>query len=272
LSVIVDREHFYKENQTYILWVFKNFEVDEFKQRFTEKDVFYSNNRNAFVLDNEAIKLSKQNNDLYLLCYYQKPVIQDLKIHYNWEYEYVCFNQLTFEEVNYKIFYFDVGKEEETLNDEILATEKELRKELAKQQKSKEDAIKLQKERENSIEYDYEDYYYSYEDETEESIIERKEQYIREGNILFDKINRSTQIELRNEFDISDYQCLFLKQRNVIFDTIFEFFKNEYTFSKHDLSFIKKEFDSKISTTEKLNENTIIYYISQLSESFNERI
>ncbi len=254
LSVIVDREHFYKENETYILWVFKNFEVDEFKQRFTEKDVFYSNNRNAFVLDNEAINLSKQNNDLYLLCYYQKLVIQDLKIHYNWEYEYVCFNQLTFDEVNYKIFYFDVGKEEETLNDEILATKKELReKKLAEQQKSKEDALKLQKERENSIEYDYEDYDYSYyEDEIEEPIIDRKEQYIREGNILFDEINRSTRIELKNEFDISDYQCLFLKQRNVIFDTIIEFFKNDYTFSKHDLSFIKKEFDSKISTTEKL--------------------
>ena len=28
LSVIVDREYFYKDNQTYILWVFKNFVID----------------------------------------------------------------------------------------------------------------------------------------------------------------------------------------------------------------------------------------------------
>jgi Family of unknown function (DUF6035) len=264
LSVIVDREHFYKENQTYILWIFKNFEVDEFKQRFTEKDVFYSNNRNAFVLDNEAINLSQQNNDLYLLCYYQKPVIENLKIHYNWEFEYVCFNQLTFDEVNYKIFYFDVSKEEEKLNSEILATQNEIReKELTKQKKAKEDAFKLEKERKKQIDYDYEDYNYSYyEDEIKIPELTTSQKLIRDRNSAFDETNRSILIELRNEFLITDYQRLFLKQQSEMFDEIFDFFQKDYSLTIEDKKFIKKVFDKDIATNEDSNNYSIIYYVS----------
>jgi len=264
LSVIVDREYFYKENQTYILWVFKNFEIDEFKQRFTEKDVFYSNNRNAFVLDNEAINLSQQNNDLYLLCYYQKPKIENLKINYDWCFEYVNFNQLTFDEINYKIFYFDVSKEEETLNNEILATQNEIReKELAEQQKIKEDALKLQKEIKKTIEYDYEDYNNSYyEDEIRLPELTAFQKLTRDRNIFFDENNRSIRDDLRNEKNISNYQRLFLREQDEIFEKIFDFFKVQYTFSKQDLKLIKNIFEKKLPAKEKLNEDTIIYYIS----------
>ena len=255
LSVIVDREYFYKENKTYILWVFRNFVIDEFKQRFTEKDVFYSNNRNAFVLDNQAINLSQQNNDLYLLCYYQIPIIENLKINYNWECKYVCFEQVTFDEVNFKVFYFDVEKEERILKEQILIIEKELReKKIAKQEK--EEALNSQ-----NVVTPYYNYYYN-EIEEEKPIIDRKEQYIIERNKLFDEVNRSTQIKLRNLSYITNYQRLFLTEHNLIYDKIFELFKNGYIFTKTDLSFINKEFENKILTTEKLNEFTIIYFIS----------
>ena len=267
LSVIVDREHFYKENQTYILWVFKNFEVDEFKQRFTEKDVFYSNNRNAFVLDDEAIKLSNENNDLFLLCYYQKPKIEKLKIDYDWCFEYVNFNKLTFDDVNYKIFYFDVSKEEETLNNEILATQKEItEKELIEQQKAKEDALKQQKEIKKNIEYDYEDYNYSYyEDEIEDEVripeLTTSQKLIRDRNIAFDENNRSFLVQIRNEIP-TEFQRLFLRQQSEMYDKIFDFFKNGYEFTKQDIKFIKNVFDVSISNNEKLNDNTLLYYVS----------
>lgn len=263
LSVIVDREHFYKENQTYILWVFKNFEVDEFKQRFTEKDVFYSNNRNAFVLDDEAIKLSNENNDLFLLCYYQKPKIENLKIDYDWCFEYVNFNKLTFDEVNYKIFYFDVIKEEETLNNEILATQKEIReKELEEQQKAKEDALKRFAEREKYIEYDYEDYnYLNDENEIEEPKIDPKVKIIRDRNIAFDENNRSFFVQIRNEIP-TEFQQLLLRQQSDLFEKITDFFKKEYEFRTQDKKFIKNVFDVSLSNNEKLNDNTLVYYVS----------
>jgi len=255
LSVIVDREYFYKENRTYILWVFRNFVIDEFKQRFTEKDVFYSNNRNAFVLDSEAINLSQQNNNLYLLCYYQIPFIENLKINYNWECKYVCFEQLTFDEVNYKIFYFDVNEKESILREQILTIEKDLReKEILKQQKEEE----LNQQKERTYHYNY----YFNEIDEDEPIIDRKEQYIIERNKLFEEVNKSTQTELKNVSYITNYQRLFLREHNVIYDKIFELFKSGYIFTKTDFRFINKEFENKIPTDEKLNEYTIIYFIS----------
>lgn len=194
--------------------------------------------------------------------------IENLKIDYDWCFEYVNFNKLTFDEVNYKIFYFDVSKEEETLNNEILATQKEIKeKELIEQQKAKEDALKRQKEVKKYIEYDYEDYNYSYyEDEIEDEVripeLTTSQKLIRDRNIAFDENNRSTIIDLRNEFFITNYQRLFLKQQSEMYDKIFEFFKNEYTFTKEDKEFINNEFNRKIQSSDKLNENTIIYYIS----------
>lgn len=262
LSVIVDREHFYRENRTYILWIFKNFEVDEFKQRFTEKDVFYSNNRNAFVIDNEAINLSQQNNDLYLLCYYQKPVIENLKINYNWEFEYVCFNHLTFDEENYKIFYFDVNKEEERLNEEIFAIEKELReKEYANQHRAKEEVSKHTKERVKDIYYEDDNYSY-YEDEIEEPELTTTQKLIRDRNVVFDKNNRSILIELESKSLITEYQQLFLKQQNEMYDKILMFFQKDYILSIEDKKFIKKIFDKNITENEISNNNSIIYYVS----------
>ena len=263
LSVIVDREHFYKTNQTYLFWIFKNFEIDDLKQRFTEKDVFYSNNRNAFVLDEEAINLSITNNDLFLLCHYQKPKIHNLKIDYDWCFEYVNFNQLTFDEVNYKIFYFDVNKEEEALNIEILATQKEIReKELAKQQKAKEDALKRFKEREKYIEYDYEDYNYS-NDEGEVRLPEltTSEKLIRDRNIAFDEDNRAFFVQIRNEI-ATDFQRLFLSQQSELYNKIFDFFKKEYEFKTQDKKFIKYVFDVSFSKNEKLNSDKLVYYVS----------
>lgn len=258
LSVIVDREYFYKENQSYILWVFRNFEIDEFKQRFTDKDVFYSNNRNAFVLDAEAINLSQQNKDLYLLCYYQIPFIEDLKIHYNWKSEYVCFKQLIFDEVNFKVFYFDVDKEETSLKIKVLEIEKELEKKELERQKN----IVFKQQNKWHSNFNYGETYDDSEIEPEEPKIYRKDQNVIERNKQFNKTNKSTQDELRKEKYLTNYQLLFLQEQNVIYDMIFELFKAGYAFTKTDLRFINKEFENKIPTSEKLNEYTIIYFIS----------
>mgnify|MGYP001807817736 FL=1 len=75
LSVIADREYFYQQNQTFIIWIFKFFSDEFNKQRFTEKDVFYGNNQNAFVFDGEAISESKHQHDLILKCLYLTDLV-----------------------------------------------------------------------------------------------------------------------------------------------------------------------------------------------------
>lgn len=261
LSVIVDRECFYMDNKTFILWIFRDFVIDEFKQRFTEKDVFYSNNRNAFVLDSEAIRLSQENNDLFLLCYYQIPTIKNLKIEYNWESKYISFNQLTFDDINFKVFYFNVDKEEEILKEHILVVEKEIEeKEIKEPQK----AETLKQQIEKNIDYNYYDYSsWNYEDEVENKpVVEQKNQYLIDNNRLFEETNRISRIGLRNEFYITNYQRIFLQNHNELVDKFFELFKNGYVFTKTDFRFINKEFENKLESNESLNQFTFIYFIS----------
>lgn len=57
IQVIVDRENFYKENNTYIMWIFLEFDCEQ----FTQLDISYANKSNTFVFDEEARNLSIKN-------------------------------------------------------------------------------------------------------------------------------------------------------------------------------------------------------------------
>lgn len=108
LSVIADREYFYQQNRTFIIWIFKFFSEEFDKQRFTEKDVFYGNNQNAFVFDGEAISESKRQQDLILKCLYREPYRVGKQIAYRWQEQLVRLHDLTFDSTRYKAFFFDV--------------------------------------------------------------------------------------------------------------------------------------------------------------------
>lgn len=276
LSVIVDREHFYKENQTYILWVFKNFEVDEFKQRFTEKDVFYSNNRNAFVLDNEAINLSKQNNDLYLLCYYQKPVIENLKINYNWEFEYVCFNNLTFNEENYKIFFFDVELEEKKITIELKRTlnEEKITREIQEDKQRKINYENKKKLLENYLEQKEESRQIEAERirlkneradllKKQNQYSEEKQRNIDENNRLFRETNKDFYIRLKQNYGIySNFKNVFLKPLNELPNELYSLFASGYELTESDKTFLNIEFKTELNNPSKLREMEILYFLS----------
>ena len=119
LSVIADREHFYQQNQTYIIWLFKFFSDDFDKQRFTEKDVFYGNNQNAFVFDGEAIKESKRQQDLILKCLYREPYRVGQQVAHQWQERLVGLHDLTFDATSYKVFFFDVEGATNSIKQEI---------------------------------------------------------------------------------------------------------------------------------------------------------
>ncbi|KAB7726483.1 hypothetical protein F5984_24510 [Rudanella paleaurantiibacter] len=119
LSVIADREYFYQQNQTYIIWIFKFFSEEFDKQRFTEKDVFYGNNQNAFVFDGEAISESKCQQDLILKCLYREPYRSGQQIAYRWQERLVGLHDLTFDDKTYKVFLFDVEGATNLIKQEI---------------------------------------------------------------------------------------------------------------------------------------------------------
>lgn len=116
LSVINSRQEFYKENKTYILWVFNSFETNDEKRKFTQSDVFYNNNRNGFELDISAKSKSQSENDLVLKCHYQKPLLQNKEIIHEWKEEYVKLSDLYFNIETYQVYFYDYNGEHKKIS------------------------------------------------------------------------------------------------------------------------------------------------------------
>ena len=119
LSVINSRQEFYKENSTFILWVFNNFETEKDKRKFTQSDIYYNNNYNGFEFNNQAIELSIKEKDLVLKCHYQHPFIQDNSIEEKWETAYVKLNDLHFDSKKKSVYYFDYETKRKEKEDEL---------------------------------------------------------------------------------------------------------------------------------------------------------
>ena len=136
INVIIDREKFYQKNNAYIAWVFLEFDAT----KFTELDIAFANKSNALVLDEESKAMAIEHNKLHFRCYYRKPFIlgKSQTIDHVWDSEIVSIDELTFDEGNMKLFYFDTGQAETELNKEI-----KVLKEAAK--KEKEEKLRLAK-------------------------------------------------------------------------------------------------------------------------------
>jgi predicted RNA-binding protein with RPS1 domain len=168
LSVVVDRDIFYRMNNIFIVWVFNFSDNQEYVNldNLMCKDIYYANKRNAFVFDDEAQRLSEETGELHLLCKWFEPIIEngiykqgnDIK-----KEKYIKLSDLQFDKTTYKPYYvdadslfapfqrkyFDIHSQE--YSDSIIELnrliETRLRK-LTKKRKEKED---LQKVKEKKI-------------------------------------------------------------------------------------------------------------------------
>lgn len=259
LSVIIGREQFYKSNQTFILWIFKKFDTDFEKQKFTDKDIFYTNNRNAFVLDKKAIQLSKAKNKLFLNCYYLRPVNEGNELKFNWNNKYVCVQELTFDELNYKVFYFDVEKEENIVKSNITHVKEKARKQR-KEEERQSLLVDLMPLDDNTIDYSSK-ILEETDDKTENSIEESyQEKLYRNTNIFFEDENHEYISELKRKQKLTTYQRIFVSDFYFINDNLRNFF-NSKILEKDDKKFIKKLFNKVLQTNEKIVSPKFEYYI-----------
>lgn len=276
LSVIADREIFYKENENFILWVFKNFEIETEKQRFMQRDIFYSNNRNAFVLNDEAIEKSIINNDLVLLCHYQIPMIVNKQIIYEWKNKYVYLSDLVFDEKNYKVYFFNVESKEIEVKielEKILNEEEIQRKSLEdEQRKNNYENKKIQREKyleqkEESIQIEAERIRLKNERidllKKQNQYSEEKQRNIDENNRLFREINKDFYIRLKQNYGIySNFKNVFLKPLNELPNELYSLFANGYELTESDKTFLNTEFKTELNNSSKLREMEIIYFLS----------
>jgi hypothetical protein len=112
LSVVVDRDIFYRMNKTFIVWVF-NFDDNEEYVNLNNlmcKDIYYANKRNAFVFDEKAQKLSEETGELHLLCIWFEPVIENgiyRQDNDKPKEKYIKFSDLNFDDNTFKPYYID---------------------------------------------------------------------------------------------------------------------------------------------------------------------
>ena len=118
LSVIEEREAFYERNNVSILWIFKNFPLEDGLQRLTQKDIYVPNRLNAFVLDNEMLNLSIERKKLHLRVYYKTFLVDGWKICSQWNTKIVTIEDLTYTG-NCKPFFYDSLADKENAKREL---------------------------------------------------------------------------------------------------------------------------------------------------------
>ncbi|MFZ3289440.1 MAG: DUF6035 family protein [Telluria sp.] len=72
LSVIAARRIFYQAEGALLFWIFAEFEQDY--RRLTEDDIFFSNNLNAFVVDQKTVDASVEAKEFRFECVWVQPM------------------------------------------------------------------------------------------------------------------------------------------------------------------------------------------------------
>lgn len=117
LSAIIERNEVHRSNDRYVAWIFKDFGDGEGNtldsERLSKLDIFLANNRNAFVLDDEAIERTIETQKLYVKVFYRDYFISDDKVYAKLGFAFVAFDTLTFDDDRKMVFYYDSQKKYE---------------------------------------------------------------------------------------------------------------------------------------------------------------
>lgn len=105
LRVIAERREFYLREGGLLFWVFKEFDMGN--ARLTMEDVFYNNNRNAFVASEETGSASKAASALILECVWSEPIVENGQLLWTQHRRQARFDELTIEQKQQRAFLFD---------------------------------------------------------------------------------------------------------------------------------------------------------------------
>lgn len=105
IRVIAERREFYLRDGGMLIWLFKNF--SEHDSRLTQDDVFYNNNRNAFLANEQTLAASCAKGRLHLECCWSAPSRRNNEVVFTQHRKIVSIDELTLDVEQQRIFYFD---------------------------------------------------------------------------------------------------------------------------------------------------------------------
>lgn len=113
LKVIAERRLFYLQDSALLFWIFKDANLIDSRQY--QDDLFYNNNSNLFVVDEETAHLSKEQGKLIFRCCYYEPVLEGATIKDSPRERFVCFDELTIDIEQQRVYWFNYENEKEKL-------------------------------------------------------------------------------------------------------------------------------------------------------------
>ena len=108
LRVIAERREFYLREGGLLLWVFKKFDMGD--ARLTQDDIFYNNNRNAFIASEDTLDASREAGRLMLECVWSEPSSDEGRLLWSQHRRPAAFDELTIDRPGQRIFLFDADK------------------------------------------------------------------------------------------------------------------------------------------------------------------
>lgn len=118
LRVIAERRAFYLREGGLLLWVFKSFDMGN--ARLTQDDIFYNNNRNAFIANEETLIASKERAALMLECVWSEPSLDEGQMFWSQKKRLIRFDDLTVERERQRAYLFDAdGAKERCFTDPL---------------------------------------------------------------------------------------------------------------------------------------------------------
>ncbi len=118
-SIVRERENFYERNKISLIWVFAEFNPDEF-HAILQKDIYIPNKNNAFVFDFDAENESHQKETLCLRVYYKKYFNNKGEIGSRWEHSVIPIDDLDYDNNTLRPYYIDDTKSRNDVEFEIL--------------------------------------------------------------------------------------------------------------------------------------------------------
>ncbi|MEJ2630858.1 MAG: DUF6035 family protein [Acidihalobacter sp.] len=105
LRVIAERRAFYLKEGGVLLWVFKGFDTN--KARLTQEDIYYNNNRNAFLVTEDTLIASRADDAMTLDCIWSEPSVENGQLCWHQRFGRTTFERLTIDRAGQRVYLFD---------------------------------------------------------------------------------------------------------------------------------------------------------------------
>lgn len=106
MTHILERRKFYKKDDTFMMWIFEDRDIKDY--RFSDGDIFFTNNQNGFFLNNEVMELSRQTNNLMIGVKYRDFILdENNEIDFKSISKIIPFDKIIFNQDTREVYYFD---------------------------------------------------------------------------------------------------------------------------------------------------------------------